>query len=59
MEFLPKLLAGAIRVTILIAYAALAGMVAERVGVVNMVFVIDCASPANQSGTTAEHTYSV
>ena len=36
MEFLLKLLAGAIRVTIPIAYAALAGMIAERAGVVNM-----------------------
>lgn len=36
MDFLLKLLAGAIRVTIPIAYAALAGMIAERAGVVNM-----------------------
>lgn len=36
MDFVLNLLAGTIRVTIPIAYAALAGMLAERCGVINM-----------------------
>ena len=36
MNFVLNLLAGAIRVTIPIAFAALAGMLAERAGIINM-----------------------
>ena len=36
MDFVLKLLAGAIRVTIPIAFAALAGMLSEKVGIINM-----------------------
>ena len=36
MNFVLNLLAGAIRVTIPIAFAALAGMLSERAGIINM-----------------------
>ena len=36
MDFVLSLLAGAIRLTIPIAFAALAGMLAERAGIINM-----------------------